>query len=107
MLKGAPEFAAQTNDNKLFHPPYAACRSADGQRWVIVAWEPCRRTWGNAPCPCLHSDPQFADCAPGQKSRLVGRLSFYQGSDLGAELRRIDATGWRRTRPVMREEPSG
>jgi peptidoglycan/xylan/chitin deacetylase (PgdA/CDA1 family) len=95
MLKGAPEFAALTNDNKVFSAPYAACRSSRGDRWVISAWEPCRRAWGNAPCPCLHSDPQFADCPPGQTRRLAAWLSFYQGKDVEAEFRRIDATGWR------------
>ena len=96
MLKGAPEFAQQTNDNKVFSPPYAACRSQGGNRWVIVAWDPCVRAWGNARCPCLHSDPQFADCAPGESSQIRGRLSFYEGSDIEAEICRIEATGWRK-----------
>jgi peptidoglycan/xylan/chitin deacetylase (PgdA/CDA1 family) len=96
MLKGSPEFAAQTNSNKVFDAPYAACRSDRGNRWVITAFEPCHRAWGNAPCPCLHSDPQFADCPPGQTRRLVGRVSFYEGTDIAGEFRRIDATGWRK-----------
>jgi peptidoglycan/xylan/chitin deacetylase (PgdA/CDA1 family) len=96
MLKGAPEFAAQTNSNKVFRSPYAACRSAEGNRWVITAWEPCKRAWGNPPCPCLHSDPQFADCPPEQTRHIVGWLSFYEGANLDGELRRLDATGWRK-----------
>ena len=96
MLKGAVGFAQQTNDNKVFSPPYAACRSADGSRWVITAWEPCHRGWANERCPCLHSDPRFADCPPGETSRLRGWLSFYEGRELDAELERIDATGWRK-----------
>ena len=82
MLKGAKGFTAQTIDNKVFSPPYAACRSDDGGRWVITAWEPCHRTWSNAPCPCLHSDPKFPDCPPGETRRLKGWLSFYEGPDL-------------------------
>jgi peptidoglycan/xylan/chitin deacetylase (PgdA/CDA1 family) len=97
MLKGAPEFAAQTNANKVFSSPYAACKSDRGDRWVISAFEPCHRAWGNPPCPCLHSDPQFSDCPPGQTRHVFGQLSFYEGTDLSGELRRIDATGWRRT----------
>ena len=89
MLKGAPEFAAQTNDNKVFKHPYAACRSSQGDRWLITAWEPCLRPWGNPPCPCMHSDPQFPDCPPGKTSRLEGWLSFYQGTDLDGEIERI------------------
>ena len=89
MLKGAPEFAAQTNDNKVLKDPFAACRSSQGDRWLITAWEPCLRAWGNPPCPCMHSDPQFPDCPPGKTSRLEGWLSFYQGTDLDGEIERI------------------
>ena len=95
MLKGAPDFAQQTNDNKVLSDPYVACRSPDGKRWVITAWDPCDRPWANPPCPCLHSDPKFPDCEPGQTKRLRGWLSFYEGQDVQAEFRRIEATGWR------------
>ncbi len=95
MLKGADGFKEQTVDNKLFTSPYAACRSKDGHRWVITAWEPCQRAWSNAPCPCLHSDPQFPDCPAGETQRVSGWLSFFEGSDIEAELKRIDQTGWR------------
>jgi hypothetical protein len=95
MLKGAGGFTGQTNDNKLFEKPYIACQSDDGRRWIITAWAPCDRVWANAPCPCLHSDPKFPDC-PARETRLLrGWLSFYEGRDIRAELRRIDATGWR------------
>jgi hypothetical protein len=96
MLKGAAGFEEQTNDNKLFRDPYAACRSTDGRRWVITAWEPCHRTWANPPCPCLHSDPKFPDCPPGETRRIQGWLSFYEGTAIESELKRIDATPWRR-----------
>jgi predicted amidohydrolase len=95
MLAGAPGFDQQTNDNKLFRPPYAAARSPDGTRWIITAWSPIQRAWGNPPCPCLHADPQFPDCPSGQTVRLRGWLSFHEGTDLDAELARIEATGWR------------
>jgi hypothetical protein len=89
MLKGSPEFAQLSNDNKVFKHPYAACRSSEADRWLITAWEPCLRPWGNAKCPCMHSDPQFPDCPPGETSRLSGWLSFYQGTDLDGEIERI------------------
>jgi hypothetical protein len=95
LLKGAKRFEALSNDNKVFAPPFAACKSADGKRWVITAWEPHQRSWGNVKCPCLHSDPRIPDCAPGETQRLRGWLSFYEGDDIQAELRRIDKTGWR------------
>ncbi len=94
MLKGAPGFDQQTNDNKVFQKPYVAVRSDNGDRWVITAWEPSHRAWGNAPCPCLHSDPKFPDCAPGETQRLRGWLSFYEGTQIDDELKRIDALGW-------------
>lgn len=96
MLKGAPEFAQQTQDNKVFRDPYAACRDDDGKRWIITAWENCIRPWGNARCPCLHSDPQFPDCPPGETVKLRGRAWFYEGEDIEAEFDRMEATGWRK-----------
>ena len=99
MLKGAPEFADQTQENKVFHSPYAACRNPQGTRWVITAWTPCLRPWGNERCPCLHSDPQFPDCPPGETVRLRGWLSFYEGKDIEGELERIEASGWAEREP--------
>ena len=95
MLKRAAEFNSLTSDNKLFRDPYVACRNAAGNRWIITGWENCVQPWGNAPCPCMHSDPQFPDCAPGETQRLHGWLSFYEGTDIDAELQRIDALPWR------------
>jgi hypothetical protein len=94
MLKGARGFTRQTNENKVFRSPYVACASDDGKRWVITAWSPCHRVWGNAPCPCLHSDPKFPDCPSGETREVRGWLSFYEGDDLDGELKRIAATGW-------------
>jgi hypothetical protein len=95
LLKGAVGFQQQTNDNKVFSGPYAACRSDDRRRWVIAAWHPANRTWANPRCPCLHPDPKFPDCEPGATKRLKGWLSFYEGEDIEGEFRRIEATGWR------------
>lgn len=95
MLAAAPGFAQQTRANKVFKQPYAAVHAEDGRRWIITAWDPVQRCWGNEQCPCLHSDPQFPDCPPGETRRLRGWLSFYEGADLDAELQRVEATGWR------------
>jgi hypothetical protein len=94
MLKGVRGFSAQTNDNKVIRSPYAACRSDDGRRWIISAWSDCHRAWGNAPCPCLHSDPKFPDCPPGASRSVRGWLSFYEGTDIDAEFRRIAGLSW-------------
>jgi hypothetical protein len=89
MLKGAPDFAEQTNDNKVFRSPFVAVKDKSGRRWVITAWQRCQRAWGNAPCPCLHSDPQFPDLAPGETSTITGWLWCYEGDDLDAELSKL------------------
>lgn len=81
MLKQMRGFDAQTNENKRFESPFAICHDSSKTRWIVTAWEKCDRAWGNAPCPCLHSDPKFPDCAPGETVRLRGYLVFVQGSE--------------------------
>ena len=96
MLARATGFDQQTNDNKTFSKPYVACRNADGTRWIITAWERCNKPWANDKCPCMHSDPKFPDCKPGETHLLRGWLSFYEGRDVAGEFRRIEAAGWRK-----------
>jgi hypothetical protein len=105
MLKGATGFTRQTNDNKVLEKPYAACRSDDGRHWVITAWTPCDRVWANPPCPCLHSDPKFPDCPPGETRLVRGWLSFYEGANPAAEFQRIDKSGWRTLDDPRSAEP--
>ncbi len=69
MLKAAAGFNQQTNDNKVLSNPYVACRNSAGTRWIITAWEGCKKPWANDKCPCMHSDPKFPDCRPGQTQR--------------------------------------
>ncbi len=95
MLKGGRGFTRQDNANKRFHGDYALCHDGTGKRWIITAWKPCHRAWQNAPVPCLHSDPGFADCAPGKTVRAHGRLWFFEGEDIEAELARLEASGWK------------
>lgn len=90
MLRGLKSFDSQTNDNKVFRGSLAACANKDRDRWVILGFEPNHRTWANAPCPCIHSDPVFPDCPPGETRFVHGRISFYTGKDIDSELLRID-----------------
>jgi hypothetical protein len=94
MLKAAAGFSAQTNQNKRLRPPFAIAGSDDGRRWIITAWDPSDRTWANPPVPCIHADPKFPDCQPGQTQRLRGWLWFHEGQDIDNALKRIQATGW-------------
>jgi hypothetical protein len=89
MLGRARGFEAQIKENKVLAPPFAAARSADGNRWIITGWQPVQRVWENPPCPCIHSDPQFPDCPPGESREVHGWVSFYQGGDIQAELKRL------------------
>jgi peptidoglycan/xylan/chitin deacetylase (PgdA/CDA1 family) len=89
MLKGLNGFELPSNDNKVFQPPFAAARDTSGRRWIITAWDGCKRAWGNAPCPCLHSDPRVPDCPPGESRSVKGWASFYEGPDIQAELNRL------------------
>ena len=96
MLKGAEGFqAAYGRQQSVFVALRGVPLDRRLRHWVISAWEPCHRAWSNPPCPCLHSDPKFPDCAVGETKRLRGWLSFFEGTDIDAELKRIDATGWR------------
>jgi len=97
MLKGMEGMSQLTETNKLTQKPYVACHAPDKTRWAILAWEPCHRPWNNPPVPCLHSDPKFPDCDPGQTVRLKGWFSYYQGRDIEAELARLDKLDWRNT----------
>lgn len=89
MLKGLKDFNTQTNDNKIFQPPFAACHSTDKTKWVIWAWQPIQRAWGNPPCPCLHADPQFPNCPPNESREVHGLFAFYDGTEIQSELTRL------------------
>jgi hypothetical protein len=91
MLKGAPEFNQRIRANKIIDGSWAACRGPEGKRWIITGWSPIHRPWLNPPVPCLHADPSFPDCPPGQTVRARGIISFYEGKDVKqriAELRK-------------------
>ncbi|MCE9562161.1 MAG: polysaccharide deacetylase family protein [Planctomycetes bacterium] len=89
MLAGLTGFDKLTNENKVFASPFAACKDATGKRWIITAWERCGRAWGNPPCPCIHADPVVEDCPAGETKSVRGWLSFYEGTEIDAELKRL------------------
>ncbi|NND33704.1 MAG: polysaccharide deacetylase family protein [Saprospiraceae bacterium] len=89
MLGKAANFSEQTNDNKQFNCPVAVVQSKKGNQWIVTAWEGCSNPWGNADCPCLHADPKFPDCSPGQTVSIKGMLWFYTGNNIQAEIDRV------------------
>ena len=86
MLKGAPEFNAQTNDNKTLRAPVAAVRSTGGNRWILTAWQNPVHSWGNPLVPCMHADPRLPNCPYRKTVRVRGRLWFYEGTDIEREI---------------------
>jgi hypothetical protein len=89
MLKGALGFNTQEQLHGVTSPPFVAVRSEDANRWVITAWQPNHRVWTNPPVPCMHSDPIFPDCDPGQTVTVQGHLWFYEGETIQDELSRL------------------
>ena len=89
MLKSAKGFNQLTNDNKISDGPFAACHSPNKKRWIVTAWKRLHRAWFNERCPCLHSDPKFPDCEPGKTVHIDGILSFYEGTEIKAEIERL------------------
>ncbi len=90
MLARATGFDQLTNDNKLIENPFVACHDGTKSRWIITGWQNCVRSWANQPCPCMHSDPQFPDCPPGESRQLKGVLSLFAGTDIQSELKRLE-----------------
>lgn len=94
MLRGAPEFADLTTDNKVLTNPYTAVHNPGKDRWMITAWEQCHNPWSNPNCPCFHSDPRLPDCRPGETVSITGIFSLYEGTDIEGEFARLDSTSW-------------
>ena len=44
--------------------------------------------------PCLHADPVVPDCPPGEFRAVRGWVSFYEGTDIGAELKRLNGVAF-------------
>jgi hypothetical protein len=91
LLKGAPEFAAMSNDNKVLRQNVAAVRNERGDRWILTAWQNPGRSWGNTLVPCMHADPKLPDCPFRKTVRIKGRLRFYEGTDVEREIHSIAA----------------
>ncbi len=89
MLKGAIGFNVQEQLENVTEPPWVAIRAENSNRWIITAWEPNHRVWTNPPVPCIHSDPIFPNCPPGETVTVSGGLWFYEGDDLAGELERL------------------
>ena len=61
----------------------------NSNRWIITAWQPTNRVWTNPPVPCIHSDPIFPNCEPGQTVRVLGGIWFYEGERVKDRIRSL------------------
>jgi len=97
MLAYMDGFNQQTTDNKVFTPMAVACGNPSGTRWIVYAWQACKRGWGSDLCPCLHSDPHFPDIPVGKSVVLRGWLSFYEGTEIDKALASVNKMPWLRS----------
>ena len=92
-VKGLVGFNVQEELTKVIRPPFVAIRAEPSPkqkpRWLITAWQPNHRVWTNPPVPCVHSDPIFPDCEPGETVAVRGELRFYEGGEIEAEINRF------------------
>jgi hypothetical protein len=89
MLGAASGFSDRSNTRHRNTGPFSLASDSSETRWIITAWQNCQRAWTNPPCPCLHSDPLFPDCPPGQSQSLSGWVWFYEGKEIDKELDRL------------------
>ena len=92
MLSAAEGFHHQQRLEKREAPPFIAVKSVDHDRWIVTGWEPLNRVWDNPPVPCIHADPIFPDCAPGETVEVQGKLWFYEGDDINGFLASLRLT---------------
>ncbi len=86
MLKGAVGFNLQEPMESIVESSRIAVRAPGTDRWIITGWTPTNRVWQNPPVPCIHVDPIFPDCEPGQTVLVEGEISFYEGTDIRSYL---------------------
>ena len=82
LLKGMPGFNAQQPLQSVIDESVIAVRGEQTDRWIVTSWTPIQRVWQNAPVPCIHADPIFPDCPPGETVTVSGYLRFYEGGDV-------------------------
>ncbi len=90
MLGQTEDFHDQSNDNKMLSCPVVAVESRDGDNWILTGWQGCTNPWGNTDCPCMHADPVLPDCPPGETVAIEGVLSFYTGTQIQTEIRKME-----------------
>ena len=87
MLRGARGFTRQNQDGKIYRDGVAAVSSEDGSRWILISFDIANeKTDGNYLVPCIHCDSQFPQVPAGGRVTAKGRIWFYEGRDIEAEI---------------------
>lgn len=60
--------------------PLIATVSKDGRRLIGLAFDNSYKIMSNCEIPCIHADPKFADCPPGETVEIRGRVYLLEGS---------------------------
>ena len=92
MLKGAPGFEAQSEAGQMLGERVAAIKADGADRYILVGFEHCGRTWGNTQCPCIHSDPVLPDAASGARVQVRGKVQFYEGQDVETAIAELESS---------------
>ncbi len=81
MLAEAAGFGRQGGENKSRMDGFAVCSDTRSMppRHIVTAWRPLHRVWYQPLVPCIHADPRFPDCPPGQTVTARGILRFVEG----------------------------
>jgi hypothetical protein len=91
MLSAAVGFSDQDPLENRTEGPLIAVRGEHPRRWIITGWVPNHRVWTNPPVPCVHSDPIFPDCPPGESVEVRGGVWFYEGDAVEQRLQELAA----------------
>jgi len=102
MLGRASGFTNAAAGRRILDAPFAAASDASGRRWVITAWDGLNRVWQNPPVPCIHADPRWTDCPPGETREARGWVWFFEGEDPAPELDRLRREFLARPLPEIR-----
>lgn len=90
MMKGLVGFQSQSPRAQFTRNSFIAVKADESPRWLITSWKPLNRAWANPPVPCIHADPIFPDCPPGETVEVTGGLWFYEGEDVETEIKRLE-----------------
>jgi len=102
LLGRATGFADAAAGRRILEAPFAAAADASGRRWVITAWDGLNRVWQNPPVPCIHADPRWSDCPPGETREARGWVWFFEGADPVPEFDRLRREFLARPLPEIR-----